>query len=58
MKFVVPKIHRSNVYHLLNTILPTNHRHKAESDAMGIVIIVGLVMAMVFVVRCILDCTH
>ena len=58
MKFDVRKIHRSNIYHLLNTIIPCNHRHKAESDALGIVIILGLIVGVVSLVRLVLDCTH
>lgn len=58
MKFDVRKIHRSNIYHLLNTIIPCNHRQKAESDALGIVIILGLIVGLVSLVRVILDCTH
>ena len=58
MKFVVPKIHRSNIYQLLNTIVPCNHRKQAESDALGIVIILGLIMGLVSLVRYILNCTH
>ena len=58
MKFVVRKINRSNIYHLLNTIIPCDHKHKAESDAVGIVVIVGLIMGMVALVRLILNCTH
>ena len=58
MKFDVRKIQRSNIYHLLNTVIPINHRQKAESDALGIVIIVGLIVGMVSLVRLILNCTH
>ena len=58
MKFVVRKINRSNIYHLLNTIIPCNHKQKAESDALGIVIILSLIMGMVALVRVILNCTH
>lgn len=58
MKFDVRKIHRSNIYHLLNTIIPCNHRQKAESDACGIVIILGLIVGGVSLVRLVLDCTH
>lgn len=58
MKFDVRNIHRSNIYHLLNTIIPCNHKVKAECDALGIVIIVGLIIGMVCLVRVILNCTH
>lgn len=58
MKFDVRKIHRSSIYHLLNTIIPCNHRHKAESDALGIVIILGMILSIVYVVRLILGGVH
>jgi hypothetical protein len=58
VKFVVRKINRSNIYHLLNTIIPCNHKVKAECDALGIMIIVGLIIGMVSLVRLILNCTH
>lgn len=58
VKFDVRKIQRSNIYQLLNTIVPINHRHKAESDALGIVIIVGMIVVVVALVRCLLNCTH
>jgi len=58
VKFDVHKIHRSNIYHLLNTIIPINHKLKAESDALGIVIILGLILGLVSLVRFILNCTH
>ena len=38
---------RSAVYHLLNTITPINHKHKAELDVFGAIIIVALVLAVV-----------
>ena len=58
MKFDVRKIHRSSIYHLLNTINPCNHRQKAEFDALGIVIIVGMILGIVYVVRLILGGVH
>ena len=58
MKLAGQKIHRSNIYHLLNTIIPCNHKKQAECDALGIVVIIGLVVGMVFLARCILNCTH
>ncbi len=58
MKFDVRKIQRSNIYHLLNTIIPRNHRQKAESDALGIVIILSMILAIVYVVRLILGGVH
>ncbi|MGH7939893.1 MAG: hypothetical protein ACREE6_01525 [Limisphaerales bacterium] len=42
-------VKRSAFYHLLNTITPINHKHKAELDAVGAVVIVGLVVAIVAV---------
>jgi hypothetical protein len=42
-------VKRSGFYHLLNTITPCNHKHKAELDVVGAVIIVGLVLAIVAV---------
>jgi hypothetical protein len=42
----------------LNTIIPINHKQKAESDALGIVIMVGLMVALVSLVRLVLNCTH
>jgi hypothetical protein len=42
-------VKRSAFYHLLNTITPCNHKHKAELDVVGAVIIVGLVLAIVAV---------
>ena len=43
---------------MLNTIIPCNHKQKAESDACGIVIILGLIVGGVSLVRLVLDCTH
>lgn len=44
------KVKRSNVYHLLNTIVPTNHKLKAELDVIGSIIIlaVGVGIAILF----------
>ena len=42
-------VKRSAFYHLLNTITPCNHKHKAELDAVGAVIIVALIVAIVAV---------
>jgi hypothetical protein len=58
VKLDVRKIHRSNIYHLLNTIIPCNHRQKAEFDALGIVIILGMILGTVFVGRLILGGVH
>ena len=38
------------VYHLLNTIVPINHKLKAELDVLGAVIILALVWITVAVV--------
>lgn len=45
------KLKRSAVYHLLNTIAPSNHKLKAELDVAGAVIIIGLVLGIVSFVR-------
>jgi hypothetical protein len=42
-------VKRSAFYHLLNTIAPCNHKHKAELDVLGAVVIVGLMLAIVIV---------
>jgi len=38
---------RSIVYHLLNTIVPCNHKLKAELDVLGAVVIIALVAGIV-----------
>jgi len=43
----IRNVKRSAFYHLLNTITPCNHKHKAELDVVGAVIIVSLVVAIV-----------
>ena len=40
-------VKRSALYHLLNTITPCNHKHKAELDVVGAVIIVGQLLGIV-----------
>lgn len=40
-------VKRSIVYHLLNTIVPINHKLKAELDFLGAVIILALVWVTV-----------
>jgi len=40
-------VKRSIVYHLLNTIVPINHKLKAELDILGAVIILALTMGIV-----------
>jgi hypothetical protein len=42
-------VKRSAFYHLLNTITPCDHKHKAELDVVGAVVIVGLMLAIVIV---------
>lgn len=42
-------VKRSAFYHLLNTITPCDHKHKAELDVVGAVIIVGLMLSIVIV---------
>ena len=58
MKAVVGKVKRSALYHLINTKIPINHALKAESDAMGSVIIVCLVLGGVSIIRLLLASTH
>ena len=41
---------RSIVYHLLNTIVPSNHKLKAELDVLGAVIILALAWGIVAIV--------
>ena len=42
------------VYHMLNTIVPINHKLKAELDVLGTVIILALVWVTVaFVAYCV-----
>jgi hypothetical protein len=43
-------VKRSMVYHLLNTIVPCNHKLKAELDVLGVVILLTLVCVTVAVV--------
>ncbi len=40
-------VKRSIVYHLLNTIVPINHKLKAELEVLGAVIIVALARMIV-----------
>jgi len=54
MRLDVGKINRSGIYNLINTVAPTNHARKAEFDAMGSVIVVGLVLGIVSLVRFVL----
>ena len=54
MRLDVVKINRSGIYNLINTVAPINHALKAEFDAMGSVIVVGLVLGIVSLVRFIL----
>jgi hypothetical protein len=43
-------VKRSSVYHLLNTIAPSNHKLKAELDTIGSVLIMALIVGTVFAV--------
>jgi hypothetical protein len=40
-------VKRSAVYHLLNTIAPSNHKLKAELDVLGVVAIVAFALGTV-----------
>jgi hypothetical protein len=51
MRIDAVKINRSSVYYLINTVAPINHELKAEFDAIGSVIIVGLLLGIVFFMR-------
>jgi hypothetical protein len=50
----IVKVKRSTVYHLLNTIAPTNHKLKAELDILGAILIVILALGIVTFARLIL----
>ena len=54
MRLDMGKVNRSGVYYLINTVTPINHVLKAELDAFGSVIVVGLLLGMVSLVRFIL----
>ena len=54
MTTAIVKHKRSTVYHLLNTIAPCNHKHKAELDILGAVCIVLLSLGTVALVRLLL----
>jgi len=54
MKLDMGKVHRSGVYYLINTVTPINHALKAEIDAFGSVIVVGLLLGVVSLVRFVL----
>jgi len=54
MRLDVAKMNRSGIYNLINTVAPTNHALKAELDAMGSVIVLGLVLGIVSLVRFVL----
>lgn len=51
MRMDAVKINRSGVYYLINTVAPINHALKAELDAFGSVIVVGLFLGIVSLVR-------
>jgi hypothetical protein len=50
----IVKVKRSAVYHLLNTIAPINHKHKAELDIVGSIVIVLLALGVVTFARLVL----
>jgi hypothetical protein len=50
----IVKIKRSAVYHLLNTIAPSNHKLKANLDILGSIVIVLLALGIVTFARLIL----
>jgi hypothetical protein len=54
MRVDAVKINRSGIYNLINTVAPTNHALKAEFDAIGSVIVVGLFLGIVSLVRFVL----
>ena len=54
MRIDAVKINRSGVYYLINTVTPINHALKAEFDAFGSVIVVGLFLGIVSLVRFVL----
>lgn len=51
MRMDAVKINRSGVYYLINTVAPINHALKAELDAFGSVIVVGLFLGIVSLMR-------
>jgi hypothetical protein len=51
MRVNTVKINRSGVYFLISTVAPINHALKAEFDAIGSVIVVGLLLGIVSFVR-------
>lgn len=44
---IVKRVKRSSVYHLLNTIAPSNHKLKAELDVLGSLLIIALALGIV-----------
>ncbi|MGA2280804.1 MAG: hypothetical protein ABSG80_10940 [Verrucomicrobiota bacterium] len=54
MRIDAVKINRSGIYNLINTVTPINHALKAEFDAIGSVIVVGLFLGIVFLVKFVL----
>jgi hypothetical protein len=51
------KLKRSDLYHLINTIMPVNHMLRARLDVWGSVLVVGLMFAAVSVMRLLLGWT-
>ena len=54
MRMDAVKINRSGVYYLINTVAPINQALKAEFDAFGSVIVVGLFLGIVSLGRFVL----
>ena len=54
MRVDAVKINRSGVYYLINTVAPINHALKAEVDAFGSVIVVGMFLGIVSLMRFVL----
>ena len=50
----IVKVKRSAVYHLLNTIAPSNHKLKANLDILGSIVIVLLALGIVTFARLVL----
>ena len=55
VKDVVRKVNRSGLYHLINPITPINHALKAKFDIWGSLLVICLLLAIVELVRLILN---
>ena len=51
MKTISARVNRSGLYYLMNPIVPINHALKARFDALGSVLTVGLLLAVVSLMR-------